>query len=288
MKKTYIEIIYKNKKTEIKQVESRNYTIHPNILCFRYYDQNKINQKNNITKWIYNANKIKVEDIINNITNNPKYTKLINYIQTNNQKELYEIDKTYYKIPKNSTTYIEYSKKIETKKLKKINNIINKLEKNKNKKITVTYIYHGKIKTLTGQLTEIIDYYGIKVDTYTLPYFEENITIIEVKNELNQKLYHNKYINLPIEQQKENILGKILIKQEQEEIKKLQETINNYPQKEITRLNLIKKGLTIVPKNKIKEWIETVNTLIETPNGEEALNEILTTLEAKPKSLSKK
>ncbi len=288
MKKTYIEIIYKNKKTEIKQVESRNYTIHPNILCFRYYDQNKINQKNNITKWIYNANKIKVEDIINNITNNPKYTKLLNYIQTNNPKELYEIDKTYYKIPKNSTTYIEYSKKIETKKLKKINNIINKLEKNKNKKITVTYIYHGKIKTLTGQLTEIIDYYGIKVDTYTLPYFEENITIIEIKNELNQKLYHNKYTNLPIEQQKENILGKILIKQEQEEIKKLQETINNYPQKEITRLNLIKKGLTIVPKTQIKTWIETVNTLINTPNGEEIINKILTTLETQPKSLSKK
>lgn len=281
MKKTYIEIIYKNKKTQIKETETRNHPMHPNILCFRYYDQNKLNQKSNITKWIYNANKIKTQDI----TNTPRNTKLLNYIQTNQPKELYEIDKNYYKIPKNSTTYTEYSHRIETKKLKKINKIITTLEKNKNKTITVTYNYHGKTKTITGILTSIIDYYGIKVNTYTLPYIEENITIIEIKNELNQKLYHNKYTNLPLEQQKENIFGKILLEQEQKEIQKLQETLNNSPQKEITRLNLIKKGLTQLPKTQIKDWIETVNTLIETPNGETKLNELL---ETKPKSLSKR
>lgn len=283
MKKTYIEIIYKNKKTQIKEIDTRNHPMHPNILCFRYYDKNKLNEKNNITKWIYNAVKVNIEDITDKLTNTPKYTNLLNYIQTNKIKEVYEIDKTYHKIPKNSTTYTEYSHRIETKKLKKINNIITTLEKNKNKKITVTYNYHGKTKTITGLLTEVIDYYGIKVDTYTLPYIDENITIIEIKNELNQKLYHNKYTSQPIDQQKEHIFGKIIIEEEQKEENKVKQEWTNYlnqiSKNELTKLTYIKQGLILLPKTKTKLWIQTVNQIIDTNNGEIILNIIINTIE---------
>lgn len=281
MKKTYIEIRYKNKKFETKEIENRTYQMQPNILCFRYYDQNKLGEKINITKWIYNAKPLKLVEIKENNTNQEK-EKLLYLFNKYNTEELYKIDNMIIKKPNNSTTYNEYYKKTENRKKKQINNTIKNLEKNINNNIKVTYIFYGNQKTITGKLEDVIDYYGIKIDTYTLPFIDENIIIIEIRNELNQKIYNNQHPELPIEIQKENIFGSKILQEEETENRKAEnewkKQIDKIPNNELEKIKIISQGAKLIAHNKQDDFINLINIFEQKNNGLEYINFILTTI----------
>lgn len=281
MKKTYIEIRYKNKKFETKEIENRSYEMQPNILCFRYYDKNKLGEKNNISKWIYNAISLKQENIKED-KSNPQQDKLLHLFNKYNTTELYKIDNMIIKKPISSTTYNEYFEKTENRKKKLINETIQKLEKNIEKNIKVKYIYYGKTKTITGKLETVIDYYGIKIDTYTIPFIDNNIIIIEIKNELNQKIYHNQHPELPIEKQKENIFGSKILQEEEKENEKTEnewkKQINKIPNKELEKMRIISQGTKIIAHNKLNDFMNLINKLEQEEKGLEYIKLILSTI----------
>lgn len=261
MKKTYIEIIQKNKRTVIEEVKHRNYCPVNSTLCFRYYDKNRLDEKTNQTKWIYNAEVIDVGEIdINLLTEH-----LRSYVLSNNISKLYKIDKNYYKIPRNSITYDEYSTFIEYKKEQRVKKIFKRIMNNENKNLSVIYNLNGEVYSISGILTYVDEYHSITIDTHSIPFLEDNIQIIEIKNNLNQTIYKNDSYTLPVEEQRLLILGKNIIEKEKLEEEKTRKDydnfMNNLSKLDKFRLELIKDILVNYHGKEQKEFLRLVNSL---------------------------
>lgn len=281
-KKYFVQKLYKNLLTvdeEIITKNPNNIKKDNNLLGIRYYEQEIITIdgktyqgiKENYSPWIYFGKRMSIEQVKNLCKINSNFNLTLKLMEENNINYIcFTQLGTYIPLEADNLTFEELQEKYQNKQLIKINTFNKSIRKAINTQISCIILKKGKQETIKGKLTNYEENDSVTIDNKLIPFISEDTIIISIKNNQNKTIYTNQYQNLPLTYQIEEIFGyeflNNLIKEQKENEKIWNNSIETIKDKEEIKHIYIELGRNYIKPKELKKWINFVNNNYKNTN----------------------